>query len=56
MPSALREAGITHDGGLDLAEFRSLLAAQLQDKLDLFETRLGGLGSMGSLTEGEGQA
>lgn len=40
MGAALREADIDHDGGIDLPEFRRLVASQPQDRLDLFESRL----------------
>lgn len=49
--AALREADLGHcvDEGIGLEQFRALLAGQLQDRLDLFETRLGKPGNSNSL-------
>lgn len=40
LASALREVGVAAGGGIGLPEFRRLLAAELRDNLNLFETRL----------------
>ncbi len=41
----MREADINHDGAIDLQEFKRLLTGQLQDNLELFESRLGSRGT-----------